>query len=55
MLLVAVCLVGWPASCLTIARDEPPVILGLSWIAIVIAALDVWSTQDVRKEQEGER
>ena len=31
-------------------------ILGLSWIAIVITALDVWSTQDVRKEQdEGER
>jgi hypothetical protein len=34
-----VCLVvsvlGWPASALTFAKDEPPFVLGLSWFAII--------------------
>lgn len=51
--LVAVCLVGWPLSALTVARGEPPFILALSWIAILVTALDVVSTQDVRSKQEG--
>ena len=52
--LVAVCLVGWPLSALTIAKEEPQFILALSWIAILVTALDVVSTQDVRKQQEGD-
>ncbi len=51
--LVVVCLVGWPVSALTIAKEEPQFILALSWIAILVTALDVVSTQDVRKQQEG--
>lgn len=47
-------LILWPISCRTFARDEPPVVLSLSWFAITLTALDIVSTQDVRKEQEGE-
>jgi hypothetical protein len=55
--LVVACAIGWPASAFTVAKDEPQFILALSWIAILVTALDVVSTQDVRKEQEegGER
>ena len=51
MLLVA-CLLLWPISCRTFAKDEQPVILSLSWFAIVATCLDIVSTQDVRKQQE---
>ena len=52
--LIVVTLIGWPASCLTVAKDEPPFILALSWLAITLTAVDVALTTDVRKEQEGE-
>jgi uncharacterized membrane protein YfcA len=51
VLLVA-SLVGWPLSALTIARGEPKVVLGLSWFAITLTALDIVLTADVRKEQD---
>ena len=51
--LVVVTLVAWPATACTVAKDEPQFILGLSWVAITITALDVAATTDVRKEQEG--
>jgi hypothetical protein len=44
--------VGWPLSALTWAKDEPPFILGLSWLAITLTALDILSTQDVRQQHE---
>jgi hypothetical protein len=53
--LLVACLVGWPVSCQTFAKDEPPWVLSLSWGALILTALDIVSTQDVRKEQEGER
>jgi hypothetical protein len=43
---------GWPITALTIARDEPPVVLGLSWFAISLTALDVLFTSDVRQQQD---
>lgn len=46
--------VGWPLSAFTWARDEPPFILGLSWLAITLTAIDILSTQDVRKQHEDE-
>lgn len=46
--------IGWPLSAVTFARDEPPAILGLSWFAITLTALDVLFTSDVRKEQDDE-
>lgn len=52
-LLIGAC-IGWPLSQLTIASEEPPFILGLSWLAIILTALDLLSTQDVRDKQGGE-
>lgn len=53
-MLLSLSLIGWPVSALTFARGEPPVVLGLSWLAITLTALDIVSTQDVRKQQDGE-
>jgi uncharacterized membrane protein YfcA len=50
--LLVASVVGWPLSALTFARDEPQFILGLSWLAITITAIDVLATTDVRREQE---
>lgn len=44
-------LIGWPLSALTWASGEPQFILGLSWLAITITALDLVATTDVRSEQ----
>jgi hypothetical protein len=52
--LLAVTLVAWPVTALTVFRQEPQGILGLSFLAIVVTCLDVLSTQDVRREQEGD-
>lgn len=43
--------IGWPVSAFTFARDEPVTVLGLSWIAIWIAALDVLFTAQVHEKQ----
>lgn len=45
-------LIGWPISAFTIAKSEPKVVLGLSWLAITLTAVDVLFTSDVRAEQE---
>jgi uncharacterized membrane protein YfcA len=45
-------LIGWPVTALTVAKDEPQFILGLSWLAISLTSLDVLFTSDVRKEQD---
>lgn len=50
--LLVASLIGWPVTALTVARDEPQFILGLSWFAITLTAFDVLSTSDVRKQQE---
>lgn len=52
--LLAVTLVAWPVAAFTVAKAEPQFILALSFLAIVVTCLDVVSTQDVRKEQEGD-
>jgi hypothetical protein len=49
--LLVMAVVGWPATQLTIARHEPPFTLGLSWLAIILTALDLLSTQQVHREQ----
>lgn len=45
-------LVGWPLSALTLAAGEPPFILGLSWLALTLTALDILATTDVRVQDE---
>jgi hypothetical protein len=46
--------IAWPVTQLTIARDEPPFTLGLSWLAIILTAADLLSTTDVRHNSDGE-
>lgn len=41
-------LIGWPLSAFTWAKNEPQFILGLSWLAIILTAVDILGTQDVR-------
>lgn len=50
--LLALSVLGWPLSTLTFAAHEPPTVLGLSWFAITITAVDVLATSDVRREQD---
>lgn len=52
LVLVVVTLIGWPLSALTWAKDEPQFVLGLSWLAITLTALDIAATTDVRAEQD---
>lgn len=44
--------IGWPLSALTLAKEEPQFVLGLSWLAITLTALDLLFTTDVRDQQE---
>lgn len=50
--LLAIALVGWPASQLTWAKDEPPFVLALSWLAIVLTCVDVLVTAHVKRDTE---
>lgn len=45
-------LVGWPTSMLTLARHEPPFVLSLSWLAIVIEAASLLTSSQVRADQD---
>lgn len=44
--------IGWPLSALTVARREPQFVLGLSWLAIILTALDLLATTDVRRQAD---
>ena len=43
-------LIGWPLSALTVAKTEPPFILGLSWLAISLTALDFLKSARVHRD-----
>ena len=45
-------LAGWPLSAFFWAKDEPQFVLGLSWFAITLTALDFLKTSMVHEEQE---
>ena len=52
LVLLAVSLIGWPVSALWLATSEPQFVLGLSWLALTLTALDIAATTDVRAEQD---
>lgn len=52
LVLLVVATLGWPISAVTFARNEPPTVLGLSWLAISITALDVLFTSRVHETQK---
>lgn len=51
LVLLIVSIIGWPLSALTWAKDEPPFVLGLSWLAIILTCADLLSTSQVREDQ----
>lgn len=53
--LLVVCAVAWPVTALTVFASEPQGILGLSWFALILQALNIVATTDVRDQQETER
>lgn len=44
--------VGWPVSALTLAKDEPQFVLGLSWAAIIIESANLLTTSQVSENQD---
>jgi uncharacterized membrane protein YfcA len=45
--------IGWPLSALTVAKDEPQFILGLSWLAVILTALDgLWVAKVEEKDDD---
>lgn len=44
--------IGWPITALTVFSKEPQGILGLSWLAVILTAIDILSTQDVRNKAD---
>ena len=52
--LLVVSVIGWPLSALTFAKGEPATVLGLSWFAIAMTAVDILITTSVRNEQDEE-
>lgn len=42
--------IGWPVSALTVAANEPPFVLGLSWLAIILTSIDLLTTSQVHEE-----
>lgn len=49
--LLVVSMIGWPLTALTVFKNEPPGILGLSWAAIIIGALQNLMTARVKRDQ----
>lgn len=49
-----VSLINTPLSMFTYAKSEPPVVLFLSWFAIIITCIDVIQTTNVRENQDDE-
>jgi hypothetical protein len=49
---VFISLIGWPITQFTVASGEPPFVLGLSWLALILTLLDIAATTDVREKAE---
>jgi ribose/xylose/arabinose/galactoside ABC-type transport system permease subunit len=43
--------IGWPVSALTFARGEPPFVLGLSWLAVILESASLLTSSQVHEEQ----
>lgn len=44
--------IGWPVSAVTVFRTEPPGILGLSWLAIIIESASLLTSSQVHQDQD---
>lgn len=50
-LLLTSTIIGWPIGALTVFRDEPQGVLGLSFLAIVLEAANLLTSSQVHEEQ----
>lgn len=58
--LLVLCTIGWPATHVAMLMTHPPgasnwvfhLLLALSWFALILTALNILATTDVRREQE---
>lgn len=53
-IILGICVVAWPITSMTVFSHEPQGILGLSWMALILTALDILATTDVRKQHDEE-
>lgn len=49
---VVICLVGWPLSLVWFAKSEPPFVLSLSWIALIIESVNWVKNSRVHRDQQ---
>lgn len=49
LVLVVGSTIAWPVTSVTVFSSEPQGVLGLSWFAIILTAIDILSTSDTRK------
>lgn len=52
--LLVTCLIGWPASLFWLAQSEPPFVLSLSWMALVIESITLITSAQVRRDQDSD-
>lgn len=50
--IVIASIVAWPVTAFTVFSKEPQAVMALSWIAIILSAVILLVTTDVRKEQD---
>jgi hypothetical protein len=50
---LAVCVIAWPVTSLTVFRGEPQGVLGLSWVALILSAANTILTAIVNRKTDG--
>jgi hypothetical protein len=50
---LAVCVIAWPVTSLTVFRGEPQGVLGLSWVALILSAANTILTAIVNRKADG--
>lgn len=53
--LIVFCLIGWPVTQFWLAPNEPPIVLALSWGALLLTAVDIAFTADVHSKVEDDK
>lgn len=50
--LIATSVIGWPLTQFTVARQEPPFTLGLSWFAVLLTGVDILLTAEIHDKKK---
>jgi hypothetical protein len=54
-LMLVFCVINWPLSAFTYAKDEPVTVLSLSWIALIFTCVNTIWTAEVRRDTGSEQ